>query len=438
MFDKLRSSIFWTLDRLKGQPVRKHFLEIRNAIETPDSDQTLIEQNELLHGLLHHAIISTGYYRELNINADISSFPVVNKSIIKSNFDSFISSNYQLKDLQSIVTSGSTGTPFKVYHDNRKRLRSSADTMYFASRAGFNIGDMLLYLKIWSASNKKSKMNAFLQNVIPFDVLKFNDPEIRRFLDSLTKGNHRKGILGYASALELIVKYMDRHQLKPMGNVYLKSAISMSEALSDYTKDGFKKYFDVDLFARYSNLENGIIAQQFGENNNQYLINTASYLVEILKLNSDEPASPGELGRIIVTDLFNYAMPMIRYDTGDIGRFHVDSTGNVNSNLLAHVEGRKLDLLYNTNGELISSYIMYKNMWRYTEISQYQLIQSGLKKYTFKINADESFDREEQLVSEFKEYLGYDADFQVEYVKEIPLLSSGKRKKIVNTFYTNS
>ena len=74
-------------------------------------------------------------------------------------------------------------------------------------------------------------------------------------------------------------------------------------------------------------------------------------------------------------------------------------------------------------------------MWQYTEIAQYQFVQFGEKDYVFKININESFVEEEKLISEFKEYLGQDANFTVEYVAEIPLLASGKRKKIMNTFH---
>jgi phenylacetate-CoA ligase len=433
--NNLRSLAFWSMDKLRGQPVRKHFLEIKDAVENPHSPATLETRASALNHLLTHATGSTTYYRGLRCN--LSNFPIVDKAKIKANIDDFISSKFTPESLHSVVTSGSTGTPFMVYHDKNKRFRSSADTIYFASRAGFRVGDELLYLKIWSASNQKSKIDAILQNVVAFDVLNFNDPEIERFLNVLLRGKHKRGILGYASSLELIIKYMDRKGMQPLRDLHLSSAISMSESLSDYTKAGFKKYFDINLFARYSNLENGILAQQFESTSNRYLVNTASYIVEIFKLNEDLPAAPGEIGRIVITDLYNFGMPMIRYDTGDIGRLYVEPDGKVNGNILDHIEGRKLDLLFNTSGELVSSYIMYKNMWKYTEILQYQLVQTGLKSYIFKINADNGFNRERELVSEFKHYLGDDADFQVEYVSEIPLLSSGKRKKIVNTYYTS-
>ena len=74
-------------------------------------------------------------------------------------------------------------------------------------------------------------------------------------------------------------------------------------------------------------------------------------------------------------------------------------------------------------------------MWQYTEIEQYQLVQTHIKSYEFKINCPSGFKRQEQLVAEFKSYLGDDADFKVIYVDEIPLLDSGKRRKTVNLYY---
>lgn len=145
----------------------------------------------------------------------------------------------------------------------------------------------------------------------------------------------------------------------------------------------------------------------------------------------EERVPNGQLGRIVVTDLFNYAMPMIRYDTGDLGVL----VQKDNKTYLSEVQGRKLDALYDTEGQIVSSYIMYKNMWQYPEINQYQLIQTHQKKYLFKVNAPKGFEKEIQLIEEFKSFLGQDADFEVVYVDEIPLLDSGKRRKTVNLYY---
>jgi phenylacetate-CoA ligase len=59
-------------------------------------------------------------------------------------------------------------------------------------------------------------------------------------------------------------------------------------------------------------------------------------------------------------------------------------------------------------------------------------------RYVLKVNAEQSFNKEAQLITEFKTYLGEDADFKIEHVNEIPLLNSGKRRKLVNEMGKNS
>ena len=44
----------------------------------------------------------------------------------------------------------------------------------------------------------------------------------------------------------------------------------------------------------------------------------------VLPQDCDEPAEPGELGRIVVTDYYNKTFPMVRYDTGDTGMMRID------------------------------------------------------------------------------------------------------------------
>ena len=227
-----------------------------------------------------------------------------------------------------------------------------------------------------------------------------------------------------------LCKELDKqNNLSP--EVRIRSVITMSEGLNDYTKLAGEKYFKCPVLSRYSNIENGILAQQTLSDPVNFMINRASYWIEILHPETNAPLPLGSLGKIVVTDFYNEVMPLIRYDTGDLGVIVKKRMDGMDCLVLSKIEGRKLDQIFNTKGELISSYIVYKNMWKYTEIEQYQLIQKTRAKYVFKICASE-FRREAQLVQEFKEYLGDDADFEIQYVKEIPLLASGKRKKVVN------
>jgi len=332
-----------------------------------------------------------------------------------------------------MVTSGSTGTPFETFQDANKRLRSTADTIYFANLAGYDLGQPLYYLKIWSELNKKSKLTQWVQNIHPVDVLHLDNKKIESLLKELKNKKSTKHILGYSSALEKVAKFLEEKNIS-MHECKVGSIISMSEALDDVTKDTLHERLGVVPCSRYSNIENGIIAQQTPTSGSTFLVNIASYYVEIFGLNENRHAKPGELGRIVVTDLYNYGMPLIRYDTGDLGVISVDKSGGIDRTKLTRVEGRKLDTLLDTKGNIISSYIIYKNMWKYTEIDQYQLIQEGPRNYTFKINVHNGFSREVQLRNEFLSYLGADADFNIEYVNEIPLLNSGKRRKVVNNY----
>lgn len=426
--EKFRAIIFWLLDYCRGSHIRRNLNEIANILRSNNEN----DYDNSLSKILTHAIETTQFYCTKTTSLELKNFPVINKSVIRANFSDFISDKYKLNDLIPIVTSGSTGTPFKTFQDKNKKLRNYADTIYFARLAGFEIGHRLVYLKIWAKQKMQSKLAYWMRNTVPVDVIHLNDQSIETLIIKMENDRSTFGILGYASALELICQHLDRKQSGPV-KANVRSIIAMSESLNDYTKTTMEKYFGVPVVSRYSNLENGIIAQQELNGKSRFLINAASYHVEILKMYTDEPAPDGELGRIVITDLFNYAMPMIRYDTGDIGAIETDPEFP-GRKYLSKVEGRKLDLLFDTKGEIVSSYIAYKNMWQYTDIMQYQLIQKGPKDYTFKINADKTFNREAQLVAEFKSFLGANSNFKVEYVDEIPLLASGKRKKVVNLY----
>jgi len=254
------------------------------------------------------------------------------------------------------------------------------------------------------------------------------DHEIASLIQQITTDKRPKAMLSYASALTTICNYLAKIESAPL-NANMKSIIAMSEYLSPDIKERLKFYFGVEGISRYSNVENGIIAQQF-PGSSVFHINWASYTVEILELDSNKEVALGKPGRIVITDLFNYSMPVIRYDTGDIGYVKNDDPFN-GAPYLEHVEGRKMDMIYNTQGELITSYITY-HLLKYDKIKQFQLIQEDPTTYSIKLNVYDDFDQQNYIINEFKTHLGADATIRVIYVKDIPLLNSGKRKLVIN------
>ncbi|HLV61773.1 CoF synthetase [Galbibacter sp.] len=428
VINTLRRQSFWALDFLKGSQITKRVNDLAFILENYQDPKSVNLRTFRLENLIKHATETVPFYMALGDVRALSDFPIINKNLIRDNFDTFRSSEFNGATLFSKYTSGSTGTPFRIYHDKNKKLQNTADTLYFARKAGFELGHKLVYLRHWDQYNRKNKLAAFVQNILMHSVADLKDQQIASLIQKITEDKGPKAMLSYASALTTICNYLTKTGSKPI-DANMRSIIAMSEYLSPDIKEQLRYYFGVEGLSRYSNVENGIIAQQF-PGSPIFHINWASYKVEILELNSDKPAAIGKPGRIVITDLFNYSMPLIRYDTGDIGYLKNDDPFN-GAPYLKHVEGRKMDMIYNTKGELITSYITY-HLLKYDKIKQFQLIQEDHKTYIIKLNVYDDFDQQNYIIDEFKTHLGEDANIKVIYVNDIPLLHSGKRKLVIN------
>lgn len=430
LLQKLRKTAYWALDKIKGSPVKKHYYQIADFLTYPKNRETREQSEESLQQLLEYTTRHITFYKDFKKPLKLSNFPVVDKNLIRTQQDLFLSPFYDKEKLFKLTTSGSTGTPFTVYQDKNKKNRNAADVFFFAEQAGFELGNKLYYFRHWTFNVAKSKWLAFLQNVVPVEASNLNDQSIENLLIQLEKDNATKGFIGYASCYTALVKYMQRKKKSP-GTYKINSIIAISESLPKETKELMEYYFNCPVVSRYSNMENGIIAQQLPNKGNDFYVNTASYVVETLDLKTNEPILDKQPGKIVVTDLHNYAMPVIRYDTGDVGVLEQDQkTGNVK---LTRVDGRRMDVILNTKGEILSSFVSMHTI-KYPGILQTQLIQEGKKTYKFKLSVTNEFCSEEKIKNEYLKTLGEDAIILFEYVNEIPLLRSGKRKMMINNY----
>ncbi|MDD4747588.1 MAG: hypothetical protein PHW19_09930 [Salinivirgaceae bacterium] len=404
-------------------------------MENPKDLNELREKR--ISDLLSHVVETVPFYESIPQYAKLSDFPVVNKNLIRTNFQEFQSTAFKDKQLFPAITSGSTGTPFKVYKDKGKIIRHQAENIFFSEIAGYKFGTRLYYLRVWNAINRKSKLKSWMQNIIMQDADDISFQKMDIFFKKIKKDKTPKTILAFASTYEGIVRYI-KEKKEPVDNYNVRCILTISETLPEKTKEELRAIFKCPVVSRYSNIENGFIAQQCLDENNEYHINTSGFFVELLNLNNDNKVIDGELGRIVITDLFNYAMPLIRYDTGDLARISQKAKCSLLTPVFTKIEGRRVDFIYNTNNNLLSPHVITNTMWKFTEVVQFQFIQNTEKEYHFKLNcvlnklADENL-----LISEIKKYVGNDAIISIEYVDEIPLLSSGKRKKIINNFRPN-
>ncbi|MFP4845900.1 CoF synthetase [Winogradskyella sp. PE311] len=433
ILNRVRNNFFWLIDSFKGSHIKNQLKEVTLGIQCPNSNNAKQTKTKSLDNLLNHAITTTPYYSSLKTFNTILDFPVIRKTTIQNDFSQFQSTKFRDKDNFKVSTSGSTGVPFFLFQDKGKRIRNSADNLYFFKNSGYKVGNKLYELEVWRGHNQKSKFKSLLQNAYQFDISRLTDDRIETFLDLLKSDKQKdKIILGFASSYEMIAQYLEKSQSKLKG-LNINSAIANSEYLNPYTKNTLAKHLDTTVLSRYSSEEIGIIAQQTLKSPNSFVINHASYNVEILNLDNDIPVKPGEFGRIVVTDLFNYAMPIIRYDTGDIAKLGLNKNGTIE---LEQIEGRKMDVIYDSQGQLISSFVIYTKFYKYyTLLKQYQFIQQGEKEYEVKLNLQaDHFEFENELVASIKSDFGEDAKVIISYVDEIPPLSSGKRRKVINNF----
>lgn len=420
-------NLFWLNDFVKGSPVRSHFNDIKYILK--DKNKGEERQSSHLNNLLKHAVKHSEFYKKIDFTS-IEQFPVMNKVEYVSHHDQIAVDIAQVPfhkgKMHVQKTSGSTGTPLAVEQDQRKRARRLAELKYFGEIAGYKSHEKLAQLRIWIPGQNKSKIQSFRENIFAVDCSKINDTTLN-FICDLIQKEKITAMLGYSSWFEHLVKYAEKKSIKLNG---IKVIITCSEMLEDDTREKLKELIGCDVVSRYSNEEQGILAQEL-VSDEQYYLNHASYYFELLKLNSDEKAEIGEIGRIVVTDLFNYAFPMIRYDTGDTGVMAKGNTLSKGYPILSKVYGRRIDLLYDTKGEAVHAMILGRILKNYPGITQWQFIQKDKTSYLLKINGDKDKDFSD-CIKQIKNIFGNDANVNIQFVDEIPVLKSGKRKPVIS------
>ena len=179
---------------------------------------------------------------------------------------------------------------------------------------GFRMGMKRGEFRVWiDGKNTISKWKSFKNNLIMIDISNMGDDALADICRTIRR-QRIQVLVSYSSALTALAAYMKRMNIDVSG-WDVEMIFSMGEALPDATFDALTDIFGFRPVRSYGNNENGFIAIGL-PGRNDYTIDLYNFYIEILKLDSDEPAEPGELGRIVVTDYYNRAFPMIRYDTG--------------------------------------------------------------------------------------------------------------------------
>ena len=396
--------------------VYNQYLDIKEVNSVKGIDITTAR----LRKIKEYAIAHTDFYSGYSPDDD---FPVMKKQDYINDYGRIRSNECFDLPIHITSTSGSTGTPFKVEQDYCKRCRTIADLKVYGEYADYPSREKMLQLRAYNGITLDRKVDEE-NNIWRYDVYNLNDGNVEELLDFIRRWRP-KIIFGYTSTMETICNYVLRNGIDC--NFECGSVLVGAEMLTDEIAEKIKSVFKCPLFDRYSNMEMGILAQrEYGVSN--FKINKASYYFEVLKLDEDSPAEEHEVGRLVFTDLYNRAFPMIRYDTGDLGSFARNSAGEIE---IETIFGRKLDCLYDSKGVMVSPHCISHGMWGIKNIQQWQFVQKADNEYAVRICSNGDVD-EPDVLNRLYNVLGYDANIHIEYVKEIPIAKSYKRKYIIN------
>ncbi|MFQ5617993.1 MAG: phenylacetate--CoA ligase family protein [Rhodospirillales bacterium] len=215
----------------------------------------------------------------------------------------------------------------------------------------------------------------------------------------------------------------------------LRQIETISEILRPATRDACLKAWDVPVIDTYTAREAGYIALQCPECEH-YHVQAESIFVEVLD-EQDRPCAPGEVGRVVVTPLHNFAMPLIRYDIGDFAEVGDPCPCGRGLPVLRRILGRRQDMLVLPSGEdrwpLLSSGDI-GSLLAIAPIRQYQFVQKSVELIELRLVAERELtaDEEDGLRRWVGDKFGHPFEVAITYHEAIPRTAAGKYQDFIN------
>ena len=395
--------------------------ELDYLIANPQSCEIL--SAHYLNDILTYAAGFSEFYRYCRGFTALQDFPLIDKETMKQNWDAIAVPEYD-SQITTKYTSGSTGTPFKIILDRYKHSRWIAVQKVFRANVGVKSHEKTLFMSGTIRDKFIPPERMERDNVYYMDCRYFDRGAVNELIDYLTD-NHFRSMTALASALDRIAHLYAEGRLKEWTGDFA-AIFSVSETLKESTRRLISEYFRCPVYVFYANEENGVLGVEDGSGLG-LRANTADFCFEVLKMDSDDPADDGEMGRLVITDYFNKAFPVIRYENGDIVSMKRMQDGRV---YFSQIAGRKADMLYTTDGRMVYYFRGISFLEPYMDIKQFQLIQEDYHNFTWVLNTKNT--SYEKMITEYcRNLFGQDSSYRFEYVDEIPKLRSGKTRMTV-------
>jgi len=433
-------------------PLYESFLRRRNTLKYLDDVERVLTlsreeveqiQFDKLKRLLEHAYNNVPYYRQtwdkLHISfddiksvSDLEKLPVLTKDIVRNNYEALRAKNYIGKSFKK-ATGGSTGQPFAYEYNYDSHKQREAIAMRGYGMAGANLGVKTWQLwgqdlvqPTWFKGLKNDLFHAFYNRKIvnSFDM---NENNIDSYVADY-QSFKPDAIVSYTSPLYQLAQYIVSQKIKVHNP---KTILTGAEPLYDFQRQIIEQAFGAKVKNTYGCREVMLIASEI-DGHEGLFVNDDHLVVEIV---NDEATNVVDItGRVLLTDLSNFAMPLIRYENGDQA---IKSSNQNESNplsVLSSIEGRKLDVIKTPCGKLLPGEFFPHLLKDFDGIVRFQVVQEVIDKLEIKIIRDDkySLDSEQVLKDIIRSNLGEDIELFINYVDDIPLTQSGKYRVAIS------
>lgn len=379
--------------------------------------------------------VGTGELLEQKPELYLQKLPLVTKDIIRNNFEQLKSRDLEQRQWYFETSGGSTGEPIKLiqaweYFDKSMAIKF----LYSYLVAGREIGDPEVL--IWGSERDifqttmgwKAKLSGFLRNSKYMNAFQMTPERMRAFIQSLNR-KPPKLIVAYAQAIYELAQFAEEEQTPILPQ---KAIITSATTLYPWMREKIESVFQCKVFNRYGSREVGDIACERPGYEGLWAAPWGNYIEIVDEDNNPLPA--GVEGKILITNLNNFALPLIRYQIGDRGALSPDSNSE---QILQQVSGRSADMFKTRDGTLVDgeyfTHLLYFKNW----VQKFQAIQKDYSEIVFKIikNPSDFQPNQEELneiVAKCRLVMGNDCKVIFEFVNEIPPITSGKYRYTIS------
>ena len=429
-------NLFLFILELQGFPIKK----ARNDLnEFMNLDEKVFSQtvDSLKWGQFDFFKDKNPFYKKFIGDKEIKEWkdiPIITKRDLQRPLNEILTNGVKESDIFKNKTSGSSGTPFSFAKDKLAHAKTWALILERYSRHDIIYGKSLqarFYgMPLAGINHYKERIKDYFSNRIRFPIFDISDHKLDEFI-SIFKKNKFEYINGYTSSLVYFAQYLTNKNiiLKEICPT-LKICFPTSEMCNIFDRTILEKGFGVKVANEYGCAEMDIIA--FEDENFDWIISNENLYVEIID-DFGNVIEPMNSGRVIITSFYNKAIPLIRYELGDIGMLDFKKKGN--NSILLKLIGRTNDYAVLPSGRKVPAltfyYITKELIQDEYGVKEFIIRQKSLKTFHFEYVADRDLPIEAILKIRMatNEYLEPNIETTFERINIIVRSKSGKLKQ---------